>query len=92
MRLLQDSVLVATHHEAVIVEPADVRLVLRQRGERPAAERAPEDAFLEYPPYYTRQPREETWRKQCELRGRALRRCVERGRRESDERARRTAD
>jgi len=55
-------------------------------------ERAPEDAFLEYPPYYTRQPREETWRKQCELWGRALRRCVERGRRESDGRARWTAD
>jgi len=55
-------------------------------------ERAPEDAFLEYPPYYTRQPREETWRKQCELWGRALRRCVERERRESDGRARWTAD
>lgn len=33
-------------------------------------------AFVDYAPYYTRQPREETWRKQRELWGRTLVRCV----------------
>jgi len=32
--------------------------------------------FLSYPPYYTRQTREDTWRKQCDLWCRALLTCV----------------
>lgn len=55
-------------------------------------ERAPEDAWLEYPPYYTRQTREATWKTQCDLWGRAVRRCVEPRRRARDGRARWTVD
>jgi len=33
------------------------------------------DAFAAYAPYYTRQPRAETWRKQCATWGDVLKRC-----------------
>jgi hypothetical protein len=82
----------ASADDADRARESDECILARLTVTRAMTEDAPEDAWLDYPPYYTRQTREATWKTQCDLWGRAVRRYVERQRRARDGRARWTVD